>query len=131
METVLIYVTFVLVFMVFRITVLKNRDMYGEIEIKTVEHPLARTFLRIRRTRVIVGLFTLYCCAGRFIGYYIIIPIINACMRLFSSEIRYQVELADTWELCFIAILCTLVLGLYVADWKIENRMLEEFSEKE
>ena len=44
METVLIYVTFVLVFMVFRITVFKNKEMYGEIEIKTVEHPLARTF---------------------------------------------------------------------------------------
>lgn len=131
MENILAYITFVLLFLVFRLTLLTDCETYDDIDIKKVNCGLVRAFLRIRRFRGTVGFYLLCICGFRFVGVLILVPVLNFVCQVIQTDIRFGQVLATNRELWAVAGLSVLLLALYGVERRVQRQMLEDFHEEE
>lgn len=131
MENLLAYITFALLFLVFRLTILTDCETYDDIDVRKVKYGLVRTFLRIRRFRGTVGFYLLCICGFRFAGVLILVPVLNFVCQIIQTDIRFSQVLATNGELWAVSGISALLLALYGVERRVQGQMLEDFHEEE
>ena len=131
MENLLAYITFALLFLVFRLTMLTDCETYDDIDVKKVKCGLVRTFLRIRRFRGTVGFYLLCICAFRFAGAMILVPVLNFVCQVIQTDMRFTQALASNGELWAVSGISALLLALYGVERRVQRQMIEDFHEEE
>ena len=131
MEYTMDWVCFVLLLLVYRITILVNCDTYNGIQVSELKNDNGRLFLRMRRLRVMIGKMTLLTCSVRIGFCYLVIPLANMISRLFRTDIRYVLNLASTGEQYFIIGICSVILLGYILEKRIWKRFIRELEEEE
>ena len=131
MENLLAYITFALLFLIFRLTILMDCETYDDIDVKKVKYRLVRTFLRIRRFRGTVGFYLLCICGFRFAGAMILVPVLNFVCQVIQTDIRFTQEFATNGELWAVSGISALLLALYGVERHVQHQMLEDFHEEE
>lgn len=86
MNDVLTYILFALLFFIFRITVVIDKETFSDIEISKVTEKLVRYIVRIRRWRIAIGSLVLAYCGGNIYGFLIYIASYNELIfKIFLS----------------------------------------------
>ena len=130
MENYLNYITFILLFLVFRMTLFVHCETFGDIEISQVKTGLPRLFLRLRRFRVTAGFYLLCICAFRLLFVLAVVPILRVTK---DNLVRLSFEYAlchqrSTW---FVAVSCIILIVIYCIERHIQRMMFKQFHEEE
>lgn len=116
MNDVLTYILFALLFFIFRITVVIDKDTFSDIEISKVTEKLVRYIVRIRRWRIAIGTLVLAYCGGYIVFSYILPPIMNLFFKYLYPDLCFVNVIPSNTEL-IIAIFISLMLILaYCAE---------------
>ena len=130
MDNALGYICMGLVFIVYMLTMLVDCERFEELKISEVRKGLAKTYLRMRRMRVVAGQWLLLVCTGRVVCWMFGIPLVNVFCMLVQTDVRYSMELVTESELWLVNGVCLVLLILYIIEKKVKNRMMEEWAEE-
>ena len=116
MNDVLTYILFALLFFIFRITVVIDKETFSDLEISKVTEKLVRYIVRIRRWRIAIGTLVLAYCGGYIVFSYILPPMMNLFYKIINSDKYLGNVITSNTEL-IVAICVNLVLILaYLAE---------------
>ena len=131
MENYLNYITFILLFLVFRMTLFVHCETFGDIEMTQVKNGLPRLFLRMRRFRVTAGFYLLCICAFRLLFVLAVVPILRLILKITSSSYLLDIPSATNGELRFVAAACIVLIVTYYIERHIQRMMFKRFHEEE
>lgn len=132
METVLLCISFVLIFLLFRLTIKEDNETFLEISIRNFNQRFIRYFLITRRVRVALSYFTLGCFAIKMvIQPYLLAPLLNLYAKFFIPDKRFFYEDPTIMELCILNILCIAVFLILKKERKYEEQTIEEIHGKQ
>lgn len=132
METVLLCISFVLIFLLFRLTIKEDNETFLEISIRDFNQRFIRYFLITRRVRVALSYFTLGCFAIKMvIQPYLLAPLLNLYAKFFIPDKRFFYEDPNIMELCILNILCIAVFLILKKERKYEEQTIEEIHGKQ
>ena len=116
MNEVLTYILFALLFFIFRITVVIDKETFSDIEISKVSEKLVRYIVRIRRWRIVIGNLFLAYCGGYIVFSYILPPIMNLFFRYFYPELCFVNVIPSNTELIIATCISLMLTLAYCAE---------------
>lgn len=132
METLLLCISFVLIFVLFRLTIKEDNETFLEISTRDFNQSFIRYFLITRRIRVALSYFTLGCFAIKMvIQPYLLAPLLNLYAKFFIPDKRFFYEDPTIMELCILNILCIAVFLILKKERKYEEQTIEEIHGKQ
>lgn len=132
METLLLCISFVLIFFLFRLTIKEDNETFLEISTRDFNQSFIRYFLITRRIRVALSYFTLGCFAIKMvIQPYLLSPLLNLYAKFFIPDKRFFYEDPTIMELCILNILCIAVFLILKKERKYEEQTIEEIHGKQ
>ena len=132
METLLLCISFVLIFLLFRLTIKEDNETFLEISIRDFNQRFIRYFLITRRIRVALSYFTLgFFTIKMVIQPYLLAPLLNLYAKFFIPDKRFFYEDPTIMELCILNILCIAVFLILKKERKYEEQTIEEIHGKQ
>ena len=116
MNDVLTYILFALLFFIFRITVVIDKETFSDLEISKVTEKLVRYIVRIRRWRIAISTLVLAYCGGYIVFSYILPPIMNLFFRYFYPELCFVNVIPSNTELIIAICICLMLILSYCAE---------------
>lgn len=131
METALYYISFVFIFILFRLTIKEDNETFLEISIRDFNQHFIRYFLFTRRIRVALSYLALgYFAIKMVIQPYLLTPILNLYAKFFMPNKRFFYEDPTILELCILNMACITVFLIFKKERKYEEQTIEEIHGK-
>lgn len=114
MGTLLLCISFILIFTLFRLTIKEDNETYLEISIRDFNQRFIRYFLITRRIRVALSYLTLgYFAIKMVLQPYLFEPILNLYAKFFNPDIWFFYEKPTIMELCILNMSCITVFLIF------------------
>lgn len=131
MGTLLLCISFILIFTLFRLTIKEDNETYLEISIRDFNQRFIRYFLITRRIRVALSYLTLgYFAIKMVLQPYIFEPILNLYAKFFNPDIWFFYEKPTIMELCILNMSCITVFLIFKKERKYKEQTIEEIHGK-
>lgn len=131
MGTLLLCISFILIFTLFRLTIKEDNETYLEISIRDFNQRFIRYFLITRRIRVALSYLTLgYFAIKMVLQPYLFEPILNLYAKFFNPDIWFFYEKPTIMELCILNMSCITVFLIFKKERKYKEQTIEEIHGK-